>query len=83
MGCGVDTSGDLTVQRDARNRAWRTFLQGLGIDIGTGLLVTLASAFNMIEWSWAFWAALGLLLAKTLLQSLVASIMRRVIPPPQ
>lgn len=78
----MGTSGDL-IARDARSRAWRTFLQGLVIDVGTGLLVTLASAFNVIEWSWPYWAALGLLLAKTLLQSLIASIMRRVIPPPR
>lgn len=78
----MDTSGDL-IARDARSRASRTFFQGLIIDVGTGLLVTLASALNVIEWSWPYWAALGLLLAKTLIQSLAASIMRRVIPPPQ
>lgn len=67
--------------RDARQRAFRSFMWGLLIDVSVALVMLLSTAFDDIIWTGTFWATLGLLSAKTVLQSIVAYLARRLIPP--
>lgn len=68
---------------DARSRALRTLAQGLAIDVATAVLLAIGPAVlgSGFAWTAAYWAALGLLAAKTAVQSMVAYFMRRLIPP--
>jgi hypothetical protein len=77
----TDEYADEQTSRDARERAVRTFFQGLGIDVGVALLLVLATTFTDIDWTGAYWTTLGLLLAKTFLQSVVSNLVRRLVPP--
>lgn len=71
------------VRADARNRALRTFWQGLGIDVLIAVAaVLLAWADTADLTSREAWAALGLLLAKTLLITAASFVMRLKMPPP-
>lgn len=72
----------MDTQTDARNRAWRTLIQGLGIDIAAALVLVLAPALSSVEWTPTFWKALGLIAAKSVLQAVVAFVARKVVPPP-
>lgn len=71
----------MSVRADASNRALRTLMQGLIIDVAVAVCLVLAPAFTSIEWTSAYWAALGLSLARTALQSVVSYIARMVVPP--
>lgn len=66
---------------DASDRAWRTFLQGLGIDVAIAVTLVLAVAFTKIEWTPVYWAGLGSSLGRTVLQSAVAYVMRVFVKP--
>lgn len=64
--------------RDARNRALRSFLQGLAIDVAVAvcaLILTLTSGAQ----AWQGWTAVGLSLARTVLQAGASYVMRRYI----
>ena len=69
-------------ESDARNRAWRTLLQGLGIDVAAALVVVLTPALTTVEWTPVYWTTLGLLAAKSIVQAVVAFVARKVVPPP-
>lgn len=72
----------LTDKQDARNRAIRTFVQNLAIDLAVSLLVVLGTALATLDiTSKEAWTALGLLLAKTALSAPVAYVMRLRVKP--
>lgn len=71
----------IAVNEDAKDRAWRTFLQGLGIDVAIAVTVVLALAFTDIQWTAEYWFALGGSLGRTVLQSGVAYVMRVFVKP--
>jgi hypothetical protein len=68
---------------DARNRAWRTFIQGLGVDVALAVTggVSLAVASPDFAWTRAYWLGVGLSLAKTTLTTITAYVMRKAAPP--
>ncbi len=68
---------------DARNRAWRTLVQGLLTDVLGAVVLAVAPALAGADFAWTtpYWAAVGLLAAKTAVQSVVSYIGRRVVPP--
>jgi hypothetical protein len=68
---------------DARNRALRTFVQGLLFDVVLAVSVTLAAAIAAPDfvWSGTYWTALGLTLAKTGIMSATAYVARTMAPP--
>ncbi len=70
---------------DARNRAIRTAAQGLLVDVvaGVALAVGPALASEHFAWTAPYWAALGLLAAKTAVQTAVAYAARHLVPPPR
>lgn len=67
------------LRADARNRALRTFLQGLGID----LLVAVALVVHQVatDPSPVVWTLLGASLARTAAQTAASYIMRRFLDP--
>ena len=67
---------------DARNRAWRTFIQALGIDVASAVAAVLVVALTDIQWTKEFWIGIGLLAAKTAVQTVVAYVGRKAVPPP-
>lgn len=72
----------LTDKQDARNRAIRTFVQNLAIDLAVSVLAVLGTALATLDiTSKEAWTALGLLLAKTALSAPVAYVMRLRVKP--
>lgn len=70
------------VAADARNRGWRTFAQGVGVDVALALLTALAAvSVSDIRWTRTYWLVLGASLAKSAVQGLVSALARRAIPP--
>ncbi len=72
-----------SVEADAKNRAARTFVQGLITDVigAVSLAVFPALAGADFAWSKPYWTAVGLLTAKTVVLSVVSYISRKVAPP--
>lgn len=67
---------------DARNRAIRTFMQNILIDIAITLLTVFGTAIATLDiTSKEAWTALGLLLAKTAISAPVAYVMRMRVKP--
>jgi hypothetical protein len=63
---------------DAKNRSWRTALQGLAIDVLVGVVLVIGAAFAGANgWSDFQWAILGFSVAKSAVQAAVAFVMRR------
>lgn len=71
--------GRVGTSTDARNRAWRTFWPALGFDLLAALLLFVFPIVNSREFDFSTveWTVLGVALAKTLVQTLVAFLMRR------
>ena len=68
------------LNQDAKNRALRTFLQGLGIDILVAIAVWAVSVFATAGgWGDIQWVIVSFTLAKTVVQSVAAYIMRRFV----
>lgn len=62
---------------DAKNRAWRTFAQGLGIDVAVGVALILGTYFMDKEaWGEVQWAILGFSVFKSVVQAVAAYVMR-------
>ncbi len=69
-------------KRDAANRGARTFLQGLGIDLGVAVAVALLAWLPDADLSsMAAWIILGTALAKTVLTSGASYVMRLKVAP--
>ena len=69
------------VVEDARVRAFRSFAWGLLVDVSTAVVLVLATAFTDIRWTREYWTVLGLMIAKSVLQAVVAFFMRKLVPP--
>lgn len=71
-------------QRDARNRALRTFVQGVGTDVVASAALAILPALTGSDFAWSgtYWAAVGLLAAKTAVITLVSYVARLKAPPP-
>lgn len=66
------------IEADARNRAVRTFFQGLGIDILVAVAISLAAVFATAGgWGDLQWALITFSFAKSIGQAVAAYIMRR------
>jgi hypothetical protein len=69
------------VQADARNRAFRTLLQGLGLDVATAVVLVLVVAVGNLEWTPQYWSVLGLAVAKSVIVSGVSYFARLLLKP--
>lgn len=63
---------------DATDRARRTFLQGLGVDVALGVSLVVYEAVSAAQPDWRL---LGVTVAKTALMTGAAYVMRRLKPP--
>lgn len=71
-----------SVSVDASNRAWRTFLQGLLLDVVVALVLVMSTATSAtIEWTRTYWLALASLGAKSAIQAGVSYLARKLVPP--
>jgi hypothetical protein len=71
-----------TVATDARNRAARTFIQGLAVDVVAALTILLLPVVTSAEgWGDFQWSLLGFLAAKTVAATVLAYLMRAYIDP--
>lgn len=73
-----------TAGADARNRALRTFVQGLLIDLAAALILVVGPSLLGADFAWSrtYWLSLAGLAVKTVLQTGLAYVMRRLAPPP-
>ena len=63
---------------DAKNRALRTFLQSLAVDVLVAVCLVLYNVFsNSTNWDSLDWKIIGFSLAKTVVVSITSFIMRR------
>lgn len=71
--------------RDWASKLWgvRTILQGLALDVGVGVTLFLLTVIGNLEWTRAYWLILGLGVAKSAVQAVVAYMARRLLPPIQ
>jgi hypothetical protein len=78
----MNTDSTPSPESDARNRAFRTFVQGFGLDVASGAVVALTAAVaGGIEWTRLYWVALGLAVAKSVVQAAVSYLARKLVPP--
>lgn len=70
-------------RRDARDRAWRTFLQNVGLDIGVTVGPLLVDALTRWDGAFtaAYWTPVGISVGKTAALVVVAYVMRLKKPP--
>lgn len=59
----------------------RTVLQGLAIDVLTGVTIYLVTVIGDLEWTRVYWIALGLGVGRSAIQAVVAYLVRRLLPP--
>lgn len=76
-------SPTVSTEADAKNRALRTFVQGLGTDVLGAVVLAVGPALAGADFAWTgeYWTAVGLLAAKTVVLSLVSYVSRKVAPP--
>lgn len=68
---------------DARQRAFRTLVQGLAVDVGAAVVLAVGPALAGTDFAWsrAYWLALAGLAAKTAIQTAVSYAARHLTPP--
>jgi len=71
----------IAVQHDARERSYRSLLQGLAVDVTITVVLVLATFVGSLEWTPAYWQVLGLTLAKSVIQAAVTYLMRFYVTP--
>jgi hypothetical protein len=70
-------------QADAKNRALRTFVVGLAIDVAVAVSVVLITIFADVgSWGEIQWAIIGFTLLKTVLTTIASYILRRFVDKP-
>lgn len=71
-----------SIERDAQVRGLRTFAQGLLVDAAAAVAVVLTVAVaGGIEWTSAYWVALGLAVGKSVVVAAVSYLARKFVPP--
>jgi hypothetical protein len=79
---GMNADYTPPVETDARNRGWRTLMQGLGLDVAVAAATALvAGAAGGVEWTRLYWIALGLAVAKSAVQGAISYFARKFVPP--
>jgi hypothetical protein len=70
-------------EADARNRAWRTLWQQLGIDVLVAVVLAVGPQLigQNTAWTKDYLTTLGVLAAKTAIATVVAYVARKVVPP--
>lgn len=79
---GTTLSGQELTIASAKNRSWRTFVQGMGLDVVFALVALIGTLGNVNFFSKAGWVTLGILATKTIIQTVVSYVARVKIAPP-
>lgn len=74
-------TGKEVIVADARNRSFRTFVQGIGIDLLFAFVGLLAMVSSMDVTDKTAWTAFGVLVLKTFVQTVVSYVSRLKIAP--
>lgn len=69
------------VLKDALNRAARTAWNAVGWDVAIAVAFVLSAAIGDMEWTTAWWAAIGTAVFKTVVTTITAYIARRRAAP--
>lgn len=77
----VNPNAPAAKSEDAWVRANRTFFQGLALDVAVAGTVFLVTVIGDLEWTRVYWVMLGLGLAKSVVQGVVAYLARKWITP--
>lgn len=72
----------LPTDQDAWNRAIRTFIQGLWLDVSTALVLAIVAGLTDVQWTSEYWTGFGLMLLKTVVLAAASYVHRRLRPPP-
>ena len=71
-----------TLKGDASNRGFRTFVQGLGIDVAVGVALVISTFFiGANDWGDVEWIVLSFSVFKSVVQACAAYVMRRWLDP--
>lgn len=73
--------GEELVIADAKNRSWRTFVQGLAIDVVIALIALAGTLTHVEGLNQLGWITIAALVVKTLIQAAMAYVMRIRISP--
>lgn len=74
----IDLTATQRLHTDARNRALRSLLQGLAIDVLVAVVLVVSTQFGDANgWGDLQWSLLSFTLAKTVVQSIASFTMRR------
>jgi hypothetical protein len=70
-------------EADARNRAWRTLWQQLGIDVLVAVVLAVGPQLigQNTVWTKGYLTTMAVLAAKTAIATVVAYVARKVVPP--
>lgn len=71
----------LPASADAWQRAMRTLVIGLLVDVGTALAGLLVAQLPGVQWTKEWWLGLGALVASTAVKAIASYIGRKVAPP--
>lgn len=66
---------------DARNRAWRTLVQSLLVDVGAAVILAVTPLLADIKFEKGYWVAIALLAARSAITAAVSWVARKVVPP--
>jgi hypothetical protein len=66
---------------DAKNRAWRTLAQSLGVDVLAALVVALTPVLGNLHWDKSYWLLVAGLAGRSVVTAVVAWAARKVLPP--
>lgn len=70
------------VDADARNRGWRTLVQGLLVTAIVAACTTVAAGLSPdIEWTPTYWKVLGVQVGTAVLTAVVSWLARHFLPP--
>lgn len=64
---------------DARNRAWRTLVQGLAFDVAAAVVLVVFTAVSKAnDWSQLEWSLIGFAVSKSAIVAALSYLMRTV-----
>ncbi len=66
---------------DAKSRAWRTLVQGGTVTVAAAVVPVVLASTGTIQWTGAWWAALGVTCGQTALTAGLSYVARHVVPP--
>ncbi|WP_433078832.1 hypothetical protein ACQP1P_38480 [Dactylosporangium sp. CA-052675] len=66
---------------DAVNRAWRTLVQGLALDVVVAIVAVLATNVGDAQWTKEYWLGIAALLGKSVVTAIVSYFARKYLPP--